>query len=512
MIVTCENCAAHFRLGDEYVSDDGAKVRCSKCDHTFTVQAERELMEVDEIAELSDDELTALDAEETVSAAQNPSEKETAVVEWPDVLGNSARVDPVHAKKTRVHELAFGAEALDSEPTVRSELSSEVGREGLSSERLEARLLADAPTAVYSPGSSISLESFGARPPLDPSLKSRAATDDGPPLTGAHVKPTFLQATIITFCVSVAGVIMLAGVPYFFLGDAIRERLGFDRPHPSYPTGDGIEVTSMRAVIYPTQRGDALVVTGEAHNTSDQLSTNMYVVARLRTVGGKVAAEQRAPVGIRLGPSEVHALSDASSLLAAQALQLSNGAPSIAAGAYGPYTIVFLEPPRGLPDYVQTLDLEEGEPFSPVPSPPLPAWRWHKLTIQNLPSMTSLNARAVEASAKGSARASAKASARPKGKGAASSAPETSACPRMNPISTRVLTLRLRTSISASSRPALLSSAQRRIARSTQNRSRAVSPQSGRKAAPSTCSFSIRRRPLPRYPPCAHRVSPCAWR
>lgn len=36
MIVTCENCNARFRLADDKVGLKGAKVRCSKCQHTFT--------------------------------------------------------------------------------------------------------------------------------------------------------------------------------------------------------------------------------------------------------------------------------------------------------------------------------------------------------------------------------------------------------------------------------------------------------------------------------------------
>ncbi|MFH1076708.1 MAG: DUF3426 domain-containing protein [Pseudomonadota bacterium] len=37
MIVTCEKCQSKFELDDNSVKDEGSKVRCSKCEHVFTV-------------------------------------------------------------------------------------------------------------------------------------------------------------------------------------------------------------------------------------------------------------------------------------------------------------------------------------------------------------------------------------------------------------------------------------------------------------------------------------------
>ena len=37
MIITCEECQARFRLADEKLKPGGTKVRCSKCQHVFTV-------------------------------------------------------------------------------------------------------------------------------------------------------------------------------------------------------------------------------------------------------------------------------------------------------------------------------------------------------------------------------------------------------------------------------------------------------------------------------------------
>ena len=37
MIVTCENCNTRFNLDENLIKESGSKVRCSKCNHTFTV-------------------------------------------------------------------------------------------------------------------------------------------------------------------------------------------------------------------------------------------------------------------------------------------------------------------------------------------------------------------------------------------------------------------------------------------------------------------------------------------
>jgi len=70
MIVTCEKCSARFRLADEKVGPDGAKVRCSKCQHTFLVKREEELevVDFDDVTLVSDDDF----AEVPAAAAPKP--------------------------------------------------------------------------------------------------------------------------------------------------------------------------------------------------------------------------------------------------------------------------------------------------------------------------------------------------------------------------------------------------------------------------------------------------------
>ena len=37
MIIQCPECQARFKLADEKIKPEGTKVRCSKCQHIFTV-------------------------------------------------------------------------------------------------------------------------------------------------------------------------------------------------------------------------------------------------------------------------------------------------------------------------------------------------------------------------------------------------------------------------------------------------------------------------------------------
>lgn len=48
MIIKCEQCQTKFRLDDSKVTDKGAKVRCTKCKHVFTVHKEQPVPEAEE--------------------------------------------------------------------------------------------------------------------------------------------------------------------------------------------------------------------------------------------------------------------------------------------------------------------------------------------------------------------------------------------------------------------------------------------------------------------------------
>lgn len=65
MIIQCEQCRTKFRLDDEKVSDRGAKVRCAKCRHVFTVRKDESQTEPAAVMATSP-------ADETVRLAVSP--------------------------------------------------------------------------------------------------------------------------------------------------------------------------------------------------------------------------------------------------------------------------------------------------------------------------------------------------------------------------------------------------------------------------------------------------------
>jgi len=61
MIVTCENCNSNFELDDDLVSESAAEVKCSKCDHAFTVHRPGSVEEPEGVAEETPEQSLDLD-------------------------------------------------------------------------------------------------------------------------------------------------------------------------------------------------------------------------------------------------------------------------------------------------------------------------------------------------------------------------------------------------------------------------------------------------------------------
>ncbi len=72
MIIQCEQCRTKFRLDDEKVSDRGAKVRCAKCRHVFTVRKDEGQAEPATVAPLAA-EAAAAPADEATRLAVPPA-------------------------------------------------------------------------------------------------------------------------------------------------------------------------------------------------------------------------------------------------------------------------------------------------------------------------------------------------------------------------------------------------------------------------------------------------------
>jgi predicted Zn finger-like uncharacterized protein len=83
MIIQCDQCNTRFRLDDSKVSEKGAKVRCAKCKHVFTVQRETPAEEPDLDFLLSGLGATTPDAEEGVSKSGEVATPAAGGEEWP---------------------------------------------------------------------------------------------------------------------------------------------------------------------------------------------------------------------------------------------------------------------------------------------------------------------------------------------------------------------------------------------------------------------------------------------
>ncbi len=137
----------------------------------------------------------------------------------------------------------------------------------------------------------------------------------------------------------------------------------------------GVHPVAMRSVLYPTRGGkEVLVFVGRAENRADEARTHVAAVAELRNRRGELVTSARAPVGIALSPAFVADLTDRQSLDDAYAvLAREQGEPRLASKAVAPFTVVFLQPPKGLADLEHTVRLAKGEPvLAPEPTPAEP--------------------------------------------------------------------------------------------------------------------------------------------
>ena len=73
MIVTCENCDAKFNLDEDLIKESGSKVKCSKCDHAFTVYKPVPAEEPEPALEHEEETLPQPEAEEV---PEEPVEEE----------------------------------------------------------------------------------------------------------------------------------------------------------------------------------------------------------------------------------------------------------------------------------------------------------------------------------------------------------------------------------------------------------------------------------------------------
>ena len=108
MIITCENCKTRFNLADERIPAAGAKVRCSRCQHSFQVVRPRPKPAQDLGLLAADEDNPLLSPEEAEPEASELGEEQTAA-QGEDPLFGTGLEDPSEIEK---------AEELGAEPVI----------------------------------------------------------------------------------------------------------------------------------------------------------------------------------------------------------------------------------------------------------------------------------------------------------------------------------------------------------------------------------------------------------
>jgi len=133
-----------------------------------------------------------------------------------------------------------------------------------------------------------------------------------------------------------------------------------------------VHPVAIRSVLYPTRAGkQVLVFVGRAENRAGEARKHVAAVAELRNRKGELVASARAPVGLALNPGFVSNLTDSDSLAKAySSLAVEQGEPTLPSRGVVPFTVVLLQPPKGLADLEHSVRLAKGEPvLKPEPEP-----------------------------------------------------------------------------------------------------------------------------------------------
>lgn len=419
MIVTCESCQARFRLDDSKVGPEGAKVRCSKCSHTFVVKRVAPApatVSPRDIQPLDEDEDTKVTGPAATVAATNtlpPMPTPAPPLATPTAPGPStlepneihvevggleettdpnqaptrdlkaearaarAEVDSIHRVETKVHtvpnlvsQTGPATEAVAQEahedPFANIDPFNEAQAEGShdpappSNGGLE-NLFSDIDTDDSHSGAFDSFEGADASP--EPELSAPVATG------GDEAQASAAGRAVIYLLLAASFLLMGSGVVYF-VSSATGGLLGPKRV--VVPKRHGIIVSSVRAVHYPTAKGQALVVTGEVLHRGVEPLANPYVFVELRNAEGAAQGEQGAPLGVVLSPQELESLSGPSGLEAIWQREAA-GPRTLAPDQKQPYMVLFLQPPAGAQELTYHLRVAEGAviaaPAAPEPTP-----------------------------------------------------------------------------------------------------------------------------------------------
>ena len=89
MILTCENCSIKFNLDESLIKESGSKVRCSKCQHIFTIYK----LVHDEEPE------SAVELEQDLADLQDSAEMPQPSIDADEALSEELRIAILHLKE-----------------------------------------------------------------------------------------------------------------------------------------------------------------------------------------------------------------------------------------------------------------------------------------------------------------------------------------------------------------------------------------------------------------------------
>ncbi len=340
LTVACEKCGVKFRLDESKIGAGGAKVRCSKCQHTFVVRAGAAAALGDEDGKTA---VYALPVDLKRSSGRHP---------LPTLLADSTTVDPPRELSAlpadaETDDLPVAdADLIDTgsprAPPARNEPGELTATMQISADRLRAAARAAEPkesTSVLA-----QLDAARAHPSERRSLSIKIAS-------------SIVGLTLIAF-----GVLLYAGGGRFASALALLKN-GRGRAGAAHDSYLDVQTVATRSVLYPIGSGnEVLVVLGTAKNGGRETRAGIDAIAELQDASGRVLASERAPLGLALGPGDLAKVVDRDSLLTTVRDKLtSQGPTTITPGEMAPFTVVIFSPPAALGELVHRVRLEKSQ-------------------------------------------------------------------------------------------------------------------------------------------------------
>jgi predicted Zn finger-like uncharacterized protein len=407
MIIQCQTCGTQFRIDDKQIGDRGAKVRCGKCGSAFMVdKSGTAKASVPELPPLPRGATQALDesadSDATTIARAAPAgptssrpgkpEEDLSFVDA-DLLGDAGGVSDVSvgaSPRAPTRSLPMEeaptvvSSGLDVEPDNDQYLTG-----GLS---LDGTLVPPEPAAPpVNPGGSFEAVTRAVsrdeliRHQLEAAPETAVAKADvlhasvaSAPGAGGDGASVLARIAKGLGTLLVVAVLIFGGLVFLGGGKIDARLLRFDKqamqnlwgvaPQPAL---DGVQVSAMRAVVYPVSGLPVLVFFGDAKNSSGTTRSGLDVVATVRTRAGRVMASERAPLGVSLTPPELASLHDSSALAALYQAKVGAAGPSsLSPGAVAPFTVVIFRPPPQLESLEHIVELAPSKGWQAERPPP----------------------------------------------------------------------------------------------------------------------------------------------